>query len=87
MDSQGSIGATSGVFAPQRIYFFTVAQYGWVPYGKTDTSAPARRTTFIYNPQTDNWSAGTVMPDYRLGFRVAVVNDNLFAVGDMFLII
>ena len=56
-------------------------QYGWVPYGKTDTSGPARRTTFVYNPRTDHWSAGTVMPDYRLSFGVAVLNDNLFAVG------
>ena len=81
MDPRGSIAATTGVFAPQRIFFFTVAQYGWVPYGKTDTSPPDRRTTFVYNPQTDNWSAGTVMPDYRLSFGVVVLNDYLFAVG------
>lgn len=81
MAANGAAAATSGEFAPKRIYFFTVAQYGWVPYGKTDTSGASRRTTFIYNTESDNWSAGTPMPYYRTDFKVAVLNDRLYAIG------
>jgi N-acetylneuraminic acid mutarotase len=81
MASNGVAAATQGEYAPERIYFFTVAQYGWVPYGKTDTSGASRRTTFIYNPESENWSAGKPMLHYRTDFKVAVLDDKLYAVG------
>jgi N-acetylneuraminic acid mutarotase len=81
LSPNGVAAATTGKFAPKRIYLFTVAQYGWVPYGPTDISGSSRRTTFIYNPETDSWSAGAVMPDFRVDFGVAVINDKLYAVG------
>jgi hypothetical protein len=80
LDPTGVVAATTGAFAPQRIYFLTLAQYGWVPYGHTDIGA-GRRTTFIYNPQSDNWSAGKQIPEYRSNFGVAVVSDKLYVVG------
>jgi N-acetylneuraminic acid mutarotase len=81
LDPHGAACATTGKFAPERIYFFTVAQYHWVPYGDTGTSGSERRTTFIYNPQTDSWSAGARIPAYRTDFGVAVLNDTVYAVG------
>lgn len=81
LDPNGVAAATTGNFAPKRIYLFTVAQYGWVPYGPTDTTAPSRRTTFVYNPETDGWSAGAIIPDFRVDFGVAVIDDKLYAVG------
>ncbi len=81
LDPQGIACATIGSFAPERIYFFTLAQYGWVPYGETGTSGFERKTTFIYNPQTDSWSAGAVIPNYRVNFGVAVLNDKVYMVG------
>lgn len=81
LDSDGVTAVTNGKFAPPRIYFFTVAQYGWVPYGSTDTSGSSRRTTFIYNPETDSWSAGTITPDYRVDFATATLDDKIYTIG------
>jgi len=81
LDPNGVAAATTGAFAPKRIYLFTVAQYGWVPYGPTDITGSSRRTTFVYDPETDSWSAGAVMPDYRVDFGVAAIDDKLYAVG------
>lgn len=81
LDPNGLASATTGIFAPKRIYLFAVAQYGWVPYGYSDITGPSRRTNFIYNPETDRWSAGTIIPTFRADFGVAEVNDKLYAVG------
>jgi len=81
LDPHGVVATTSGNLAPKRLYFFTVAQYGWVPYGETDITGSSRRTTFVYNPETDTWSAGAVMPEFRVDFGVATVDDKLYAIG------
>lgn len=81
LDPHGVAVATKGNLAPKRLYFFTVAQYGWVPYGETDISGSSRRTTFVYNPETDVWSAGAVIPEFRVDFGVTVLEDKLYAVG------
>jgi hypothetical protein len=81
MSTDGIIGSTTGVFAPKRIILFAVAQYGWVPYGPSGTDGPSRRTTFIYNPEADVWSAGAIIPVFRVGFGVATIDDRLYAVG------
>ncbi len=81
LDANGVACATTGNFASERIYFFTVAQWGFVPYGETGTSGDERKTSFIYNPETGNWSAGAVIPTYRINFGVAVLNDTIYTVG------
>jgi len=81
LDPHGVAVATEGNLALKRLYFFTVAQYGWVPYGETDISGPSRRTTFVYNPETDVWSAGAVMPEFRVDFGVTALEDKIYAVG------
>ena len=81
LQPNGVAAATTGNLAPKRLYFFTVAQYGWVPYGETGTSGSSRRTTYVYNPETDTWSAGVVMPKFRVDFGVAVLDDKLYAIG------
>jgi N-acetylneuraminic acid mutarotase len=81
LDPHGVIVATTGILAPKRLYFFTVAPFGWVPYGETDITGSSRRTTFIYNPESDTWSAGAVMPEFRVAFGVAVLDDKLYAIG------
>lgn len=81
LDITGKATAVSSPLTPTRIYLLTVAPYGWVPYGKTDTSGPARRTTFVYNPQTDSWSAGAQSTDYRVEFSTTTLNDKVYVIG------
>ncbi len=81
LDVIGPAEATTGALAPKRIYIFAVAPYGWVPYGESDTSGYSRKTTFVYNPETDSWSAGTIIPTYRLNFGIAAANDILYVIG------
>jgi N-acetylneuraminic acid mutarotase len=81
LDVTGKASAVGSDSTPTRIYLFSVAPYGWVPYGKTDISGPARRTTFAYTPETDSWSAGTQSPDYRVGFSVVTLDDKVYVVG------
>lgn len=65
-------GATSGIFAPKRIY---------VIGGQPDKSLGSTNITRIYNPEDDSWSDGASMPTARFGLGVAVWNDTLYAVG------
>ena len=81
IDPNGVAVATTGASAPKQIYLFTVAQYGWVPYGPTDTAGSSRRTTFVYNPEIEFWSAGAVMPDFRVDFGAATIDDKIYTVG------
>lgn len=39
--------------------------------------------TQIYNPETNNWIIGNSMPTARCRFGVAVVNDQLYAIGGL----
>jgi hypothetical protein len=64
-------GATSGVLAQQRIYVLG-GSYG---------SNVAANFTQVYDPVTDSWTAGTPMPTPRWTLGVAVVNDELYAIG------
>jgi len=69
VDSAAAV-ATSGVYAPKRIY---------VIGGKQNLDAV--NLTQIYDPKTDSWSTGTAMPTSRYGLGVAVVNDVVYAIG------
>ena len=67
-------GATTGVFAPQRIYVFTSENTGF-----DSRSSPVFKTQ-IYDPQTDSWTASS-SPNARFGLAVAVLDDKLYLIG------
>jgi hypothetical protein len=77
----GPAQATTGLKAPKRIYVFAVAEFGWVPYGESDIYGDSRRTSFVYNPESDTWTAGERIPTYRISFGIAAFNDILFVIG------
>ncbi len=67
-------GATTGTYAPKRIYVFG---------GLTlqDGESTSMYITRVYNPETDSWSTGAPMPTQRGLFSVAVVNDKFYVIG------
>jgi hypothetical protein len=69
----GNVGATSGIYAPQRVYVMGV---------KSSTS-PSIPVNQAYDPITNTWTEGTPMPTLRTSFGVAAVNDNLYAIGGL----
>jgi N-acetylneuraminic acid mutarotase len=64
-------GATTGLLAPKRIY---------VLGGHIESSITSNLTQ-MYDPENDTWTTGTPMPTPRWSLRVAVVNDELYAIG------
>ncbi len=64
--SCASAAATTGVWAPKRIYA---------------VGAIFRSYNQIYNPETNNWSTGAPMPTPTVNMGVAVVDDVLYVVG------
>lgn len=69
---QAAAGATTGLWAPKRIYVF-----GGLPA----TSLFGTDITQVYNPETDSWTLGASMPTSRFNFAVGAVNDVLYALG------
>jgi N-acetylneuraminic acid mutarotase len=69
---QAAAGATTGAWAPKRIYLF-----GGLPAH----SLFGTNITQVYNPETDSWTMGASMPTSRFNFAVGVVNDILYALG------
>jgi N-acetylneuraminic acid mutarotase len=69
---QAAAGATTGVWAPKRIYVF-----GGLP----EHSLFGTNITQVYNPENDSWTLGASMPTSRFNFAVGVVNDTLYALG------
>jgi len=69
---QAAAGATTGVWAPKRIYLF-----GGLP----EQGLFGTNITQVYNPETDSWTMGTSMPTSRFNFAVGVVNDTFYALG------
>ncbi len=69
---QAAAGATTGVWAPKRIYVF-----GGLP----ERSLYGTNTVQIYNPETDSWTLAASMPTPRYNLAVGVVNDTLYALG------
>ena len=73
--------ATTGVWAPKRIYVIGASP----PYGITSQTGYVfvvnNVPTQIYDPEKDAWSTGAAMPNPRILFGTAVVDDILYAVG------
>jgi len=69
---QAAAGATTGVWAPKRIYLF-----GGLPA----QSLFGTNITQVYNPETEGWTSGASIPTSRFNFAVGVVNDVLYALG------
>jgi N-acetylneuraminic acid mutarotase len=68
-----AVGATTGVLAPKRIYVIG----GENLFG----DAVAFHLNQIFDPETDKWTTGIPMPTPRWSFDVAIVNDELYAIG------
>jgi len=62
--------ATTGVLAQKRIYVLGGSYY-----------SDAYNLTQTYDPEANMWTAGTPMPTPRWSLGVAVVNDELYAIG------
>lgn len=78
-------GATSGEFAPKRIYVM-----GGIDYSKRVASGfrlslydpeITSDLTQIYDPETDVWTTGEPMLTSRYGLGVAVIDDKIYAIG------
>lgn len=62
--------ATTGAFAPERIYVLGGSYYS-VAYNLTQT----------YDPEVNAWTNGTSMPTPRWSLGVASIDDELYAIG------
>jgi N-acetylneuraminic acid mutarotase len=68
-------GATTGMLAPKKIYLLSGTDED------IDQKNIAANLTQVYDPETDTWTTGTPIPTPRWGLGVAVVNDELYAIG------
>jgi len=71
-----SATATTGIFAPKRIYVFGADAD--LPYWQLTFR---NFTTQSYDPKTDNWKACASMPTGRFDVRATVVNDTIYVIG------
>jgi N-acetylneuraminic acid mutarotase len=69
----GGAGATTGVYAPKRIYVFGGSEAGLM--------GMSLNTTLVYDPEKDAWSYGARMITGRSDMGVAVVDDVLYTIG------
>jgi N-acetylneuraminic acid mutarotase len=69
---QAAAGATTGVWAPKRIY---------VIGGLPDGNLFGTNINQVYNPENNSWTLGASMPTPRFLLAVAVINDTLYALG------
>ena len=69
-----SAAATTGLFAPKRIYVIGGLQ-----------SSVGLNITQVYDPQTDSWTTGASMPTARYNLGSAVINDTIYAMGGVLL--
>jgi N-acetylneuraminic acid mutarotase len=63
--------STSGVTAPARLYVL----------GGTSDGINGVNTNRVYDPQSNSWTIGALMPTSRGALSVVVVNDALYALG------
>ncbi|MCW4044796.1 MAG: hypothetical protein NWE94_04690 [Candidatus Bathyarchaeota archaeon] len=73
--SNGGVCATTGVMALKRVHVIggTTGEGGMFSEGTAFTQ--------VYDPSTDTWILGEPMPTARLGLTVAVVHDQIYAIG------
>ena len=77
-ETDGAAAATLGVNASKRVYVMG-----------GETAFVRNNSTFgnytdannIYNPETNTWSKGASMPSVLRFFKLAVINDQLYAIG------
>jgi N-acetylneuraminic acid mutarotase len=69
-ESYAAAEATSGVTAPQKIYFVG---------GSNQTNNS--EVTYAYDAASNNWSSASSMPTPRVYLALAVANDILYAIG------
>lgn len=77
-ETNGAAAATLGVNASKRVYVMG-----------GETTFVRNNSTFgnytdannIYNPETNTWSKGATMPRVLRFFKLAVINDQLYAIG------
>ncbi len=68
---QADAGATTGEFAPKKIYVF----------GGMAGFAEPLNNNFIYDAENDSWSDGASLPTARYNPTVAVIHDLLYVMG------
>lgn len=68
--------ATTGTFAPERIYVFGADAQ--LPFWQLTTKGVITQS---YDPETDSWTKCTPMPTGRYSVGVAVVDDLLYVIG------
>ncbi|MFA5364117.1 MAG: kelch repeat-containing protein [Candidatus Bathyarchaeia archaeon] len=68
--------STSGVLAPKRIYVVG----GMLTYNIRSQPIGTNMTQ-VYDPETDSWTVGASMPTVRWGLGIAVVDDEIYAIG------
>jgi hypothetical protein len=69
----GAAVATSGVFAPKRIYVVGPPQ-------ALSPTAPLYSNQ-VYDPSIDNWTVASDLPTQRYNFGVAVIDDTFYVIG------
>jgi N-acetylneuraminic acid mutarotase len=69
---RAAAGATTGDFASKKIYVMGGSTYG---------SYTPSNLTQVYDPENNVWSNGTQMPTSQAWFGIAVVNDEVYAIG------
>ncbi len=63
--------ATTGLYAPKRIYVM----------GGIESIGMATRNCYAYDPELDEWTVAASMPSPRSGFALVAVDDVLYAIG------
>ena len=77
---RGVVGATSGLFASERVYFFGTSTAVVEYPGYSQTFVDLRPVTMVYDPVKSVWSTGKATAN-RVDFGVAVVDDVLYVIG------
>jgi hypothetical protein len=78
--SHATAGATSGETALKRIYIVGGIDQSEGEFSY-ERSMSGTSLTQVYDPVTDTWMFGEPMPTARLSLTIAVVNDQIYAIG------
>ena len=76
--AEGAAAATTGVKAPTKIYVMG----GETTYVSNDgTYGNVTDLNQVYDPESDTWSEGALLPTQLRFFGLAIVNDTFYAIG------